>query len=164
MEHRVRNPVNNVPQEVVSQDLAREKVQEQDTVRSVKSHISETSSDHQPEDEASVDRARRRLQEYADTADHDSAFAPPPPSLEDLEYRRSAQADHDEFFNRWAKIRRDFREPLAEFLGVRSHSSYKVTQVFREIANKTTQTFLAVSIGLSGNLNHLQPRMAMATS
>lgn len=125
IEHRVRNPVNNVPQEVVSQELAREKVQEQDTVRSVKSHVSETSSDHQPEDEATVDRARRRLQEYADTADHDSGLAPPPPNLEDLEYRRSAQADRDEFFNRWAKIRHDFREPPAEFLGVRSHSSYK---------------------------------------
>jgi hypothetical protein len=96
IEHRVRKPVNNAPQEVISQDLAREKVQEQDTVRSVKSHVSETSSDHQPEDEATVDRAWWRLQEYADTADHDSVLAPPPPNLEDLEYRRSAPADHDE--------------------------------------------------------------------
>jgi hypothetical protein len=132
IQHRLRYPVTTVPKHDLSQDLTSEKIQEQDTAQSVKSNVPKAASEQQPEDDAIVDDARRRLQEYADTADHDGALAPPPPNLEDLEYRRSVHVDQDEFFNRWAKIRHDFREPLAEFLGVRLHSQFRLKEVIPE--------------------------------
>ena len=73
-----------------------------------------------------VEGARKWMQELVDTADDEEGMHKPPPNFEDDPWTKKQEPPkeeerHAEYVNNWSEIRHNYREPFAEWLGVRRY-------------------------------------------